>query len=454
MKLYASILLLLVLGKANLFGQYENKEWIIDLATKISDETDLCERCFWVSPTIAEVELSGEVFIFLRYSCSTNDGFARMYDLEGNIISECNSINGVTECGFGRNAFTVFTFADRVKAIWNCTKGFECDFAQANSIEKRVPIFVDDTQCAEGVKILKVSDEYQTYSWSGNNITGNEASLEIKDGGWYTVVVKDEMDCAFEGEIYIPDIKKLNVKIKGPGQFCPGTNVELKTTSFQTYQWSTGGGNAAINITEPGLYEVIVTNDQNCDGAADFEISHYPTVDPVIIADASEVIEGNPVNVYLANGPYLDYNWTGNGKVDCATCPETSFYPSVDNELRIAVQDENNCISTDTVTFNVLTRPLEIFAPNIFRPGSEQGNNKFALFGGPNIQLIEVFDVFDRWGNLVYSAKNLLPNQPEQGWDGTFLNQQVKQDVYLYRARVLFVNGQHKTFSGDIFLMK
>ena len=51
------------------------------------------------------VRFNAAEYIFLRYSCSTTESFARMYTLDGTLESECVSRNGVSECGFGGNAF-------------------------------------------------------------------------------------------------------------------------------------------------------------------------------------------------------------------------------------------------------------------------------------------------------------------------------------------------------------
>ena len=227
-------------------GQISEPDWIVRLTEEILEETDLCESCTWVNPTISYVRFNADEFIFLRYSCSTNESFASMYTLEGRLESECVARNGDSDCGLGGNAFTVYTFADTILPLWNCETGFDCTFAMENNIDLQVPITVDDSRCTEGIKILKAADDFRTYNWSGNNQTSNTSTLEIVEGGNYTLTVTDEMGCIFNGEIMIPDITKLEVKIKGPPKFCLGTEIELKTANFATYQWSAGGNESNI----------------------------------------------------------------------------------------------------------------------------------------------------------------------------------------------------------------
>jgi hypothetical protein len=58
--------------------------------------------------------------------------------------------------------------------------------------------------------------------------------------------------------------------------------------------------------------------------------------------------------------------------------------------------------------------------------------------------------VYDRWGNLVYSNNNFLPNDPYQGWDGLFNGESVVNGVYVYLFKVTTNEGQILTFAGDI----
>ena len=48
------------------------------------------------------------------------------------------------------------------------------NFALENNIDLKVPINIDDSRCAEGIKILKAADDFMTYNWAGNNKSGNE----------------------------------------------------------------------------------------------------------------------------------------------------------------------------------------------------------------------------------------------------------------------------------------
>ena len=118
------------------------------------------------------------------------------------------------------------------------------------------------------------------------------------------------------------------------------------------------------------------------------------------------------------------------------------------------VLDERGCMATASLFINLKELPLEVFAPNVFRPNSFDENALFTIYGGNNVQQISELAIFDRWGNQVFSNLSFAPNQPRSGWDGRMNGQDLLQDVYLYWAKVLFLNGKEKIISGDVLLLR
>ncbi|MEL6925632.1 MAG: hypothetical protein AAFO94_16425, partial [Bacteroidota bacterium] len=249
---FGFILLLLCAGVQQANAQDDLLEWMIPLTEEILNETDLCERCSWLPPTITRIDFNNDFYYFLRFNCALTEGIARMYDKEGNLVGECERQNSVNDCSFGFNALTIYTFAENIVPIWSCETGFECDFAEANGLVPEVPITVDDSKCAEGIKILRVSNNYESYEWSGAEVNSNESFIEVSEAGTYGVTVIDIDGCPIEGSIDIEDIEKLNVKIKGPDEICPNGEVTLLTTIFQSYSWSTGASGSTITAEGPG----------------------------------------------------------------------------------------------------------------------------------------------------------------------------------------------------------
>jgi len=450
------LFLLTFLSPISLFAQTPNLVWIEALAEEILEETDLCERCTWVKPSITKVDFNNDFFYFLRYNCSISDSYARMYDASGQVVGECTGSAGANDCGFGFNAFTIYTLSETIIPIWSCDKGFECAFVLENNVEQDIPIQIDDTRCAEGIKTLTVAAEFTSYQWQGASITGNESSLVINEGGDYFVTVTDELGCEFEAEISIPDITALNVAIKGAKEICSATATTLTTTNFETYQWSTGATTKDIEAVA-GTYQLSVTNEQACEGTADFTLNNYETLAIAITADKTNLTEGETVNATLRSGStsaISEIEWTGTGIFDCMDCAAIQFTPQITGELRVDILDNRGCMATASVFISLKELPLEVYAPNVFQPSSVDENALFTIYGGDNVQEISELAIFDRWGNQVFNNLSFAPNQPRSGWDGRMNGQDLMQDVYIYWAKVLFLNGEEIIISGDVLLLR
>jgi hypothetical protein len=78
------------------------------------------------------------------------------------------------------------------------------------------------------------------------------------------------------------------------------------------------------------------------------------------------------------------------------------------------------------------------------------------------VKYVELLEVYDRWGNLVYQGKdikaedpgNLVTDDVTHGWDGTFNGKEVVTGVYAWRARVRFIDEEVKNFAGDLTLLR
>ncbi len=50
--------------------------------------------------------------------------------------------------------------------------------------------------------------------------------------------------------------------------------------------------------------------------------------------------------------------------------------------------------------------------------------------------MVKEFAVFDRWGQKVFEAGNIPPNDPRHGWDGTYKGVEAAPGAYVYRVSV------------------
>ena len=137
--------------------------------------------------------------------------------------------------------------------------------------------------------------------------------------------------------------------------------------------------------------------------------------------------------------------------IDCLN-PIVSIQDPTIYEL--TVETTNGCIERTFV--NVLVdKSADLFIPNIFSPNTDGENEIFMIYANSrNINEIQSFEVFDRWGEKVFEQFNFQPNDPVHGWDGTLRGEELDPAVFVYYARVEMIDGRIEFYEGDVFLSK
>jgi gliding motility-associated-like protein len=92
--------------------------------------------------------------------------------------------------------------------------------------------------------------------------------------------------------------------------------------------------------------------------------------------------------------------------------------------------------------------------PNVFTPNGDGLNDSFTAYNVKAGVGIDQLKIFDRWGEMIYLAKNIPLGDISKGWDGTFKGQKVNPGVYVYLILVKFLDGEVLPFSGDITVLR
>ncbi|MGB5034119.1 MAG: T9SS type B sorting domain-containing protein, partial [Saprospiraceae bacterium] len=141
-------------------------------------------------------------------------------------------------------------------------------------------------------------------------------------------------------------------------------------------------------------------------------------------------------------------------------CALGNFYWSADHrryeESGVYEFNHRSSSGCDSIEYLVLmiAHEGEVYVPNVFSPNGDQVNDRLVVFSNEDVHMIDLFAIYDRWGELMFEQKNILPNDPQYGWDGMFRGVPVNPDVFVYivewrdKAR-----GYHKV-TGDATLLR
>ncbi|HHB77633.1 MAG TPA: gliding motility-associated C-terminal domain-containing protein, partial [Saprospiraceae bacterium] len=125
-----------------------------------------------------------------------------------------------------------------------------------------------------------------------------------------------------------------------------------------------------------------------------------------------------------------------------------------DDEITLIAVDPYGCELNTNRTMDVLMN-YGVYIPNVFSPNGDGINDKFTLYANKKGEELVLFQIYDRWGNMVYEAthKDVQAFQSD-GWDGFYKGKLMDNGVYVYQAIVKFIDGDVREFSGDVTLVR
>ncbi len=307
-----------------------------------------------------------------------------------------------------------------------------------------------------------------SYHWNFGDTTRADDTSNIaspdytfSDTGIYTVtlVVNPGSTCPDSIKRYVKVFPYLKTYFRDSGTLCPGDTVHFFDQTASTirpitdWNWSFGDGttdnvpNTKHAYARGGTYNVILTtkNIRNCNDTTlkrviieDFQ--PYAGRDTLIVKGESVTLNATGGNIFMwSPATYLDnpniYNPTG-------YFPDTGrFYYIVDVESRFG------CKGKDTVRVWVVNQE-ELLVPTAFSPNND-GRNDFFKPISAGYKSINFFNIYDRYGELVFTTHELL-----EGWDGTYKGKPMEIGTYFWQLSFKDIHGNDTYRKGDVTLVR
>lgn len=308
-----------------------------------------------------------------------------------------------------------------------------------------------------------------TYNWlfgPGNIISGQNSAVALTNTpGQYTLRVRNTQNGCFDvSSVTVEErttpIDTARVRVEAPR--CDGSATG--TIRIDSIQGGAGPFLYALNDDffvsqpaftdlQPGVYQVRIQDSNGCEWSSSVEIPDANTLE-VNLGPDRLINLGDTVflEAGIRGGSYESLTWSPLDSGMVQGKPQQLLRPHQTTTYRVTVEAQG-CVSTDFITITIAKRRT-IFVPTAFSPNGDGNNDRFYLQTGPDVQRIKSFQIFDRWGTLVYSAGPFPPNDPSLGWDGTYQGRLLNPAVFVFFAEVEFIDGWVETVKGDVALMR
>ncbi|NUN99362.1 MAG: gliding motility-associated C-terminal domain-containing protein [Saprospiraceae bacterium] len=311
-------------------------------------------------------------------------------------------------------------------------------------------------ESCDSVRVYGIPADYQ-YVWSTGAIGPVFSTAE---GNLYSVTVTDAAGCAVVRQVETPQPDGPDVSVSVSNPFCPGdfgTVEMIPADEDRPMIFSSDGGETyqlspLFEKLAPGDYTFAVQDILGCIQTFPVSVETPDTMGVELNLERLVVRPNAPISLTAATiGNIQVWQWLPE-EIDTGG-PVTEFLAQGSLDVRIVVQDDRGCKASDGFRLEVVLG--DIYAPSAFSPNGDGINDRFTLYSDNGSgEIIESLLLFNRWGALVFEAKEMPLNVEALGWNGLVGGKMEKQEVFTYWAVIRFGNGVRRALKGDVVLMR
>lgn len=290
------------------------------------------------------------------------------------------------------------------------------------------------------------------YSWSNGQTGTNATGL---NQGSYAFIATDAYGCR---DTAYAAIKQPSQTIVGIAKidsitcynFSNGsitTNGSGGTAPYQ-FRWQGGQTGNTVSNLPAGSYRVYLTDKNGCKDSLIINLSNPPEVIARIVS-GNMTLKGQNMDVAAQVTPpgNYTYQWQPTSVFGSnANKQNASIQLSNNTKLLLTATNTKGCVGKDSLEIGVV-QPLKDIIPNAFSPNKDGLNEGFGL---PDIFEIETFQVYDRWGGIIFKGSSSIPR-----WNGYAGNEPVPAGTYSYQITAKLKGGlQTVSYTGKVTVIK
>ncbi len=379
---------------------------------------------------------------------------------DGNILQNDDTLNPTINAA-GTYQLTIINLDNfcesQVQALVESDQVLPIAIAQANSVLDCVTESVELS--GEG---SSTGNEYE-YLWTGNATIEDAQSLQpsVSEAGEYILLVSNTLNgCTSQETVLVEENENKPTAAISEAQDpdCFGFengNIQVQEVIggeapyLYSFNEEAFTNQNALNNLGQGAYTLTIQDAIGCEWDTVFYLREPLEVDVELGQDFTIGLGETATLEALLQGNVQTINWVSEEALDENDVSVIEVAPLQTTVYEIEVANENGCIDTDFITIRV-EKERNVYIPNVFSPNNDGTNDLFQIYAGQDVEKVNLFNVYDRWGNHVFTQKEIYPDDTEHGWDGTYNNKKMNPGVYIYYAEIEFIDGAVKVFKGDV----
>ena len=298
-----------------------------------------------------------------------------------------------------------------------------------------------------------------TYLWSDGQTTQQAVDLTYQD---YSVTVTDSVGCSIEASYTLTSSPEIISDIIFNDPTCAGLEtgvIDIVNTSggLSPYTYALNNLNFSNDTiwTElaEGSYEVFIEDAYGC---------IVSTVQSITAPEIPVVSFANELTLSLGDSLMLEpivndisiqnILWSPTENLSCIDCIEPAARPVNDTAYTVTITSQDDCERAATISVNINQR-RRVYIPTVFSPTTPL-ESKFLINAGLEVEEVLEFNIYDRWGSLIFSQNNFKPNDESFGWDGRVDGIPLNNGIYVWQAKILFIDSEVLDYTGSVSMLK
>lgn len=261
--------------------------------------------------------------------------------------------------------------------------------------------------------------------------------------------------------VLIPQPYVIKIAASADTLVCKGSPVSLHVTGGARYVWTPPAGLSSVGSDAPiaipditTTYQVIgysVADCQSDTAHVEIVVKNQPQI---TLTHDTTIGTGSTFMLPVTYTPdAVTWNWEPPLYLDCGHCAVPVSTPHSPIAYRVVTANQWGCSDTASVNVHLICKEGKVFIPNTFTPNGD-GMNDIFYPRGQGVSKVLRFQIYDRWGQLIYDRSYFPLNDISAGWNGTFKGRKLAPGVFIYQTLMRCESGSIFKLNGSITLLR
>lgn len=302
----------------------------------------------------------------------------------------------------------------------------------------------------DSVQVYVSGTEVNSYEWTPNALLSspNDSITWTYPKQTTAYVIKGTNICGTDYDTVDVVVNIPLINSTSDTAVCVGEEVRIWASGGIEYLWDVSGNVVGLDssfttsVLVPTRFGVQVTDTNTCVDTSSVFVHILPSPDLDLGTNILTILGTQITFDPETNG--VQFWWSPSQYLNCDTCKNPVVSSTEARTFYLTVANEEGCLAFDSIK---ISYEGSIYVPNSFSPDGDGLNDVFSAYGEGIVNF--EMNIFNRWGELVFNAKNIL-----NGWNGNYKGALAKNDVYVWKIKYKDILGESRTLYGTVTLLK